>query len=200
MTKAIALTLASTLTLAQQTEDHLSPFYDEAVFVLGRLPYLLQLVLVPVTQDQAIFTFPDDALNLLEVWHDDRALEPMTHAELASFDIQWQEQHGMPLAFTEENLSKTQYRLYPVPPLPSEGLLLAHTGGAFGLDYPPGNVVLLATQYQQDLPSWLELPLILGMLAREYALESAHMDLDFARGCLRMSQALMGMLPLADIT
>ncbi len=199
MTKALSLTLASTLSLSQLSEDHLAPFYDEAVYALGALPYLLNMSLIAVTQDQSTFTFPDNFLSLLEVWHDDRALDSMTHAELLTLSTQWQEHKGPPLAYTEENLSLRQFRLYPIPPLPSDPLLMLHYGGAFGLDYPTGNVVLLATQFIQDLPSWLELPLVLGMLAREYALESPHQDMAFAQGCAHVNQLLMAMLPLHSI-
>ena len=200
MTKAASLTLASALTLFQLSEDRLSPFYDEAVYALGALPYLLELSLVAVTQDQSIFTFPDNFLTLLEAWHDDRALDHMTHAELQALSTQWQEHKGPPLAYTEENLSLRQLRLYPIPPLPSDPLLMLHFGGAFGIDYPTGNVVMLATQFAQDLPSWLELPLIFSTLAREYSLESPHQDQAFAQGCAQVGQLLMSMLPLAPIT
>lgn len=202
MTKAASLTLASTFTgqPPQLSADHLAPFYDEAVYTLGALPYLLDMSLVAVTQDQSTFTFPDTFLVLHEVWHDDRALDIMTHAELLALSSQWQEHRGPPLAYTEENLSLRQLRLYPIPPLPSDPLLMLHYGGAFGLDYPTGNVVMLATQFLQDLPSWLELPLILTMLAREYMLESPHQDTAFAQGCAQVSQLLMRMLPLPPIT
>ena len=202
MTKAASLTLASTFTgqPSQLSEDHLASFYDEAVYTLGALPYVLEMSLVAVSQDQFTFTFPDNFLVLQEVWHDDRALDPMTHDELLALSSQWQEHRGPPLAYTDENISLQQLRLYPTPPLPSDPLLLLHYGGAFGIDYPTGNVVMLATQFLQDLPSWLELPLILGMLAREYILESPHQDIAFAQGCAQVSQLLMSMLPTAPIT
>lgn len=200
MTKAASLTLAAQLTLNQLDSDRLSPFYDEAIYALGALPSLLEFSLITVTQDQSTFTFPDNLLTLLEVWYDDRALDPMTHAELQALSAQWQEHKGPPLAYTEENLTLRQLRLYPIPPLPSDPLLLLHFGGAFGIDYPTGHVVLLATQFVQDLPSWLELPLIFRMLAREYALASPHQDQAFAQGCAQVGQLLMAMLPLAPLT
>ena len=200
MTKAASLTLASTLALTQLSEDRLAPFYDEAVYILSAtMPYLLTMQLIPLVQDQSLVTFPDATVNLLEVWYDDRALDAMTHAELLTLDTQWQAHHGPPLAYTDEHLSQGFFRLYPIPPLPSDPLLMLHYGGAFGLDYPTHNVVLLATQYQQDLPSWLELPLILSMLAREYMLESPHQDIAFAQGCTHVHQLLMSMLALAPI-
>jgi hypothetical protein len=199
VTKAATLDLASVLALNQLDAAHLAPFYDEAVYALGALPYLLALDLVGVSQVDGISSFPDAALTLQEVWYGDRALDPMTHDELSALAVQWQEHYDTPLAFSVDNLSLRRFRLYPIPVLPSAPLIMNHFGGAFGIDYPSGNAVTLATCFLQDLPSWLELPLIYMMLSREYMLESDHQDLDFAHGCAQVGTALLGMLPLAPI-
>ena len=264
MTKPAALTLASTLTLAQLSEDRLAPFYDEAIYALGALPYLFTLSLAThdllalgvfpalpgdiapyrTTAGEAVFfalpgdiypfrtesgvgvifalpgnplgaplqtvdddffqhperfPFPDDALVLHEVWYEDRALDAMTHDELTALAVQWQAHSGPPIAFSVENLSLREFQLYPAPTIPSDPLLMLHFGGAFGIDYPSGNAVVLATRFLLDIPSWLELPLIYGMLSREYALESDHQDLDFAQGCAHVAALLFSMLPMASI-
>lgn len=200
MTKAASLTLASLLTLDQLSEDRLSPFYDEAAYALAALPYLMDVVLVDVTKDIGLLSFPTDFLHLLEVWYEDRALESMTTDELDMLTRQWESAYGAPIAFTTDQIDLHTFQLYPVPRLTSSDLLLTHYGGAFGLDYPAGHAVLLATQIIRDLPSWLELPLIYSILAREYALESDHQDLSFAQGCAEVSVLLMAMLALPSIT
>jgi hypothetical protein len=199
MTKAASLDLASVLVLAQLSPDRLAPLYDEAIYALGGLPYLLNLALVSVNQTSGISSFPDNALALQEVWYEDRALDMMTQDELSALAVQWQEHHGAPLAFSVENLSLRQFRLYPIPTTPSDTMVMSHFGGAFGMDYPSGNAVLLSTQFLLDVPSWLELPLIYMILAREYALESDHQDLAFAKGCAQVGTLLLSMLTLAPI-
>lgn len=200
MTKVASLTLASLLTPDQLAVDRLTSFYDEAAYALAALPYLMDVTLVDGIKDTGLLTFPNGFLNLLEVWYEDRALERMDSDELDQLTRQWESAYGTPLAYTTDDVDLHQLQLYPVPRLNSDAPLLTHYGGAFGLDYPSGHVVLLATQIIRDLPSWLELPLIYSMLAREYALESDHQDLLFAKGCAEVSLLLMSMLPLPSLT
>ena len=157
-------------------------------------PYKTVIVLA-----EGVYAFPASALTLYEIWYEDRGLDMMTHDELNALAVQWQEQRGSPMAYSVDNVSLREFKLYPTPVIPGDPLLMLHFGGAFGIDYPSGNAVLLATQFLLDIPSWLELPLIYMILAREYALESDHQDTDFARGCAQIGTLLFSMLQLAPI-
>lgn len=198
MTKASTLTLTSQLALSQVTEDQLAPFYDEAIFALGTLPWLLEATLLSVTSDQASFTLPATTLTMLQCWYDNRTLDRMTHAQLLALTPRWQEERGFPIAYTEEHLNLRTFRLYPLPAQPSESMT-SILGGPFGEAFPGSNVAVLGVIQQQDLPSWLELPLALTLLAREYMRESPHRDPDFAHGCQQVASILMDMLTLPDV-
>jgi len=47
---------------------------------------------------------------------------------------------------------------------------------------------------RDDLPSWMDVPLALGVLAREYERESDHRDAVFAAACRQMSSTLLALV------
>lgn len=198
MTRASSLTLASQLTLSQLSADRLAPFYDEAIYALGALPYLIEATMLDVNANQSIFTFPETTLALLGCWYDSRTLDLMSYADLRAMSPFWQDEQGYPVAYTEENLSLRQFRLYPAPTEPGESRGF-DPGGPFGEANPSFHVFTLGTIFQQDLPSWLELPIILNLLAREYALESPHRDAAFAQGCAQLAHMFLTMLQLPTV-
>lgn len=199
MTKALALELASALTLFQVQPAQLSRYYDEAIYALGTLPYIFEASLLDVDVLQATFQFPETALQVLELWYDNRTLDYMTREELAALSSYWLSERGEPLAYTDRDMNLRTFQLYPVPELASVPATGLPAGGLFGENMPHGHVAFLASSFQEDVVSWLELPLIYSTLAREYLRESDHQDPAFAQGCLQVARMLLDMVRLPMI-
>src|ERR1700694_4635472 len=119
MSKSTTLALASTFTLDLIGPDDPSSYYDEAIYALGALPYLLETTLLDVLPGQATFQFPESALTPLELWYDNRTLDYMTHAELDALTPTWRDQLGSPIAYTDTNMSLRTFQLFPRPSVPS---------------------------------------------------------------------------------
>jgi len=198
VTKAATLALTAQLTLGQLAASLFSHYYDDAIYALGGLPYLCDTTLLDVIPGQATFTLPDPSINLLDVWYDNRTIDPMTHAELLALSPRWEDERGFPVAYTSEHMDVRTFRLYPLPMVPSDPLQSA-TVNPFGPFAPLNHVTVVATAFHSDVPSWLELPIVFLLLAREYARESPHRDPQFAQGCQRVAQLLMDMLILPAV-
>lgn len=197
MSKVDTCALAAALSLYQVEADQLSLTYDETIYALGALPFLVELNLLDVTSEQALFTFPEHALQMLACWYDTRILDYISQAQLESVSSYWQNVKGTPVAYVDENISLEVFKLYPLPDLASEPP--TSIGSPLGQNYPRGHVAVLSTVFVQDVPLWLELPIALLILAREYARETPHMDLDFSKGCQTLGNVLMNMLTLSGV-
>lgn len=199
MSKAAALALAQALSLSIASNTDLDYFYTEAVYALGALPYIVEASLIALDPLQATFVFPETGLIPLAVFYHDRVLDYMTREQLQSVHPEWLDARGWPLAYTDDDLSERTFRLYPLPTQPSDPYIPLFFD-PLGRDYPAYNVLLLHTQFVEDVPVHLELPLIYSCLAREFARESVHMDAAWAERCVRIAALLMRRLQLPGIT
>ena len=83
----------------------------------------------------------------------------------------------------------------PAPPPPTDLLspVIPLHGAPFGLDYPVDTLAVLASQRRTDLPDWMDLPLALAVVAREYARSSPHMDKVFAGAARQLAALFLSM-------
>lgn len=170
-------------------------YYREVVIDLGQRENLLvQVSLIDHGIDLGNYDSPDATLKLLSVFYDDTELGKESQGTIESVDRFWRERNGRPQAFITDTEGDQRFRVWPMPDVPSH-LFAFPTGSVFGADYPAEALGVIHTENRRDVPSWIELPVALLVLAREMARESDHTDLGFAKLC---QDAGMKLLDLVD--
>lgn len=197
MSKVTALALAQALSLNQVIPERLDYFFQESVYALGALPFIVEATLLPVDPLQATFSFPDEALAELAVFYHDRVLDFMSISQLTAANPYWALERGWPVAYTTDDLTERTFRLYPVPELPSDPYIPFFMD-PLGRDYPAYNALLLHTRFLVDPPVHLELPLIYASLTRAFGNESTYRDPLWAEGCAKLAALLLEMLRLPE--
>lgn len=188
--KEDVLTLAQDLSLQQGDPATASALYDEAVLALHGRPLLVGMTFLEHDAENSVYDVPDAALELLAVFYDDRQLSSMTRQAIESIQPDWRDRRGPPRAFVTETEGDRRFRLWPVPDTASTPESFVF-GEPFGRDYPGYILVVLATEARRDVPAWLELPLALEVLGREFARESNHRDPVFAGACAELAVLLL---------
>ena len=196
MTKASTLSLASQMTLSQIQGSLLATFYDDAINALGALPYLFQSTLVSLSPGQSLVPYPQDAINPLSIWYDTRDLDLLTNDELMAINPRWPDDITTPLSYSLDSIPLRTLTLYPRPSWTSDPV---PASDPFGPDFPRNCLTFLGTTFMQDIPEWLELPILFALLAREYQRESPHKDPQFALACQRLAATFMDYLTLYAI-
>jgi len=169
-------------------------YYYEIIDELGNREVITTAELVEVDADESTYTIPVQAVMLLGAFYNDRFLNEASIQELESFfGLGWRNKKGAPVAFTREQESKRDFRLFPAPTEPNNDFSFVH-GLPLGIDYPLNSIVVIATETRDDLPQWLELPIVFEILAREYARESDHQDMAFAAICKGAAQMFFEMV------
>lgn len=196
MGKSETLDLVRSLTLVPPEEGTLDRYYDETLIELGEIPFVFAATLLPVSIDQAVFDIPDFAVNVLQVFYDARCLDRASLQEMQSLSPTWRDVKGAsPCTYVTEHEDERTFRIWPMPAMPSQAFSFV-TGSPLGLDLPSYAVMTLHTSHPQDGPVILELLIAHRMLAREFARESQHQDVEYAKRCEQIAQILLNMLKL----
>jgi hypothetical protein len=181
MSKADTLALATLLAGPDVDATLLEHFYRDVVWEFGQAELLVQTTLIQVAAGTAEFQLPELGVRLLTVFYEDEELGPLRLTDVAALDPFWRDARGHPLAYIVDDVSARGFRLYPVPEISTN------------LDTEAGHVVMYYTEAPDDVLVWLELPIALTILAREYVRESDHRDPVFAASCQNMATALMSL-------
>lgn len=184
------LTLASDLALGQGDPATADALYGEIVLSLRARQLLVSVTLLEHDAENPLYDAPEAALELLAVIYDDRQLSHMPTGAIESVQVNWRDLRGSPLAFVTETEGDRRFRLYPVPDTASTPATFS-TGIPFGTDYPGYILAVIATEARRDLPAWLELPVALELVGREFSRESAHRDTVFAGACAELASRLL---------
>jgi len=190
MTKAATLTLISDLSKGQTDATAIGRFYDDVVRELGRVDVLVRATLIESVIDQAGYTLPDAVVERQATFFDMHTLDEVNTATLETLGINWRDDKGTPIAVFTENQTENAFSLYPLPQSASGTV----AGGNFGTSFPVYAISSIHTNFETDLPVWLELPITFSVLHREFIRESNHTDTDFATACLQMSTLLFAIL------
>lgn len=195
MSKATVLGLAQLLANAQADATNLDQLYDDMTQDVAQAALFNQVVSTPATAGTGTYDF--EALvglsELLGLFYDDDMLSQLSLRELEATSPDWRAATGRPVGYTREDLSHNVIRLYPVPVTTGDAVIPVH-GAPFGLDYPRDTLAVLGSFPRRDMPAWLDLPLALKLLAKEYARDSPHIDLAFSEACGQLGTMLMAMV------
>ena len=161
-------------------DDTVTPaLYADIIFDWGSDPILTQGTLISLTMKEREFNVPSQVLDVLGVIWDKRELGKLRLREVEALNPSWRTAVGTPSSFIEQAETAKTLALYPTP-FQASGPNTAPHGEPLGQDYPLYSIVLINTETRQNVMYYLELPLALLILEREFIRESDHKDEDFA--------------------
>lgn len=193
MSRATTLTLTNTLAGRTLDVAHASRYYDEAVIGLAQAGWLAEATHVAVTAGTAQVAAPDAAVRILEAAYDGRCIPVIDVQGMESIHPSWRDAIGTPVAHVIEDETNTTIRLYPIPDVTHGPASYPH-GTPLGQDFPGRYVTFICAQTRIDCPDWMDLPIALAILAREYVRETAYRDASFAGACDALAKAMLSML------
>jgi hypothetical protein len=203
MSKASIISLVNDLSLGLADPNLIDDYFYDIIHDLGDREVLLDATLTPVdptSTTHPVYPIPETAVKLFGVFYGERYLARATLLEVEAFaGINWRDIRGEPFAFVVESENERYFRLFPNPQEPTDALVFP-TGVPFGLDYPRNAMAVVASMIRDDIPEWLELPITMEIMGREFARESDHKDNEFAQICKAAAQLFFGMMGVAAAT
>lgn len=193
MAEADVLYLVNLLSNGQADPTVTPDLYFDIVAQWGDGPELLtnasQVAINPTTE----FQIPSSIINVIGMIYDDRELGELTLRELEMLNPEWRNATGKPSSYTNVAESAKTFALYPTPRVATSPML-GVSGEPLGADYPTNSIAVIHTEQRQDVMYYLELPLALLILEREFSRESDHRDTDFAQLAGDFGRALLTIL------
>jgi hypothetical protein len=173
MAKADVLSLVTTLSVSQDNTTESSIFYDEIVREMGFFDILTGTETINVTSGVATYDLAANTIRAIE-FHSAHSgfLTKSDGKGLSSlFGAAWRNKVGTPLAVTMDQEDDDAFRLVPTPDAND-------------------TITVIRTEFREDVPVWLELPIAFEILHREFMRESDHQDLEYSGFCKNMSVLL----------
>jgi hypothetical protein len=172
----------------------INSFYDEMVIELARQQWLTNASLLTFTLGSTTVNLPGNAVEILDIIYDNTVLTELSLSDLKMiFGENWRSRKGYTRAYTLEAESKKTIEVCPAPLEAASAVIPVH-GLPTGWDYPTYNGVIINSETRNDVPVYLELPLALMIIEREYMRESDHQDLAFAIAAGGLANILLEMM------
>ena len=180
MAKADVLQLVTDLGVTTVDQNEIGIFYDEVVRELGFQEILTGTELVPVQAGKPDYILVEDTVRAMEFHATGGRLDPIDITSLQSvFGVAWRTRTGTPLAYTQEEENEKTFRLVPN-------------------STQDDTITVIRTETRTDVPVWLELPMALDILGREYQRESNHQDVAFAQIARQLSLLLFKLVGVSN--
>lgn len=168
-------------------------YYDDSMWDAAGWGVSTVAVLVPAVKDTATYAMPEIEGRIYAIFYDDILLSMSSMLDLQAVNANWRDERGRPRAFLSEEEPEHEIRVYPVPDENSQDFVFLF-GSPFGHDFPARAIGALIADKRDEMPDWLDLPLALLILGREYERDSAHRDAAFAQACHAVGSALKSMV------
>lgn len=182
MAKADVLGLVTEFCLGLASGDEASRYYDEIVREIGLSEVLTGVDVQAIATDEPEHTNQADTIRILELHTGDYGrLDRTDQQSVESFRATWRVGSGSPNAFIQSNINEDTLRLIPVPS-------------------KPDTLSTIRTEYREDVPVWLELPIAFEIMSREFFRESDHQDLTLAIAAAGAATILFDLLGMEVIS
>lgn len=169
-------------------------YYDDMMVDAGRWGISTECRLLETVRGTAEYAFPADSVREYAIFYDDIMLSRMELRDLeAIFGPLWRQRQGRPAAYVMQDMPEHQVRIAPTPDAASVDFSFIF-GAPVGRDFPARSLGVILSVTRQNLPAWLDLPLALSILSREYERESAHRDMAFAAASRGMATQLLALV------
>jgi len=193
MSKANVLSLVTDFSISQESSDSVDAFYDDTLRDIAQLELLTGIRLIEVTGGTPTYTIPDDVVKIMGMFYDDTILGEATVSTLKTYAVDWKAVVGSPLAYTTQEETKKTFRLFPEPEVSSKDFSFI-LGSPLGQDFPEYSVGIIHTEIREDRDNWLDIPITLRLLEKEFHRESDHQDLEFVRQCKQLADLFFGVI------
>lgn len=189
MSQAETLALVQTLSNGQADAALCANFYADVVSTLG--DWHTTAVPISVTANSALITFDAGLLDLIQLIYDNEVISRLGLRELEGIRFGWRNSPGRPIAYTLEAETTKTAELFPVPQWPSP---VPGPPPISPSQFSPGNVIAIYGQQVTDCLEYLNLPVALKVLQREFSRESNHQSMDFANAAGMIADMLLQQL------
>ena len=193
MSRANVLALVTDLSYGLATPDTVAAYYHDLTWDATRWGVPSVAVLVETIKDDGTYALPDNEGKTYGVFYDDILLSLASLNEMQAVNANWRDERGRPRALIVQDEPEHDVTVYPVPDVDAQDFIFLF-GSPFGRDFPARAIAALIGDRRDDLPEWLNLPLALAVLSREYERDSAHRDAAFAQACRTIGDTLLALL------
>lgn len=190
MAKVDVLSLVAELSQGAADVTLTQTYYTDAINTLSNRGFFTETRILDRNEDGVTYTKDDDMNRILEIFFGDTALSVAGIQDLLAFQSNWREKVGQPFAFTYQSEDAGTFRLYPTPTTEA-GPNSFITGAPDGEDLPNYAVLTICTTRRENVQDWLDLPIALMILAKEFNRESNHTDKKFAALADQLAQTLL---------
>lgn len=197
MSKTTAKSLASTLSVDMIRDASLESGFEYTVEQMSQFQLFTAASLISVDHTTETYTIPDDFGLLLQVFYDDEILSRESRSTILYYHPNWKDEYSTPLSYVADTETTKTFRLYPRPLVSSSDFTWL-TGSPFGKDFPDYAVGAIHTEMRDDTPDWMDLPIALQILSKEFAQESRHKDLEAAKAAKIMSETLLSVINASE--
>ena len=191
--RATVLALVTTLSVSQNDAAMSERFYDEIIIDLAKQRWFVNIEQVPVVVGQAVYDYPTVAVHLLHVFFGAAQLEPAKLRELEYVNSQWRVEKGEPLSYVREAEDTKTFRVYPIPDTPTVVPAVLY-GEPLGRDFRDGAITELYLETRTTLPDYLDVPVALKIMEREFSRESDHQHPVLAKTAGRLGDLMLQMV------
>lgn len=191
MSKTNVLTLVTDFSIEQEDASSVDAFYNDTLQDVAQLELMTGIRLIEVTGGTPTYTIPDDIVMILGMFYDDIILGEADVETLKTYAADWQAVKGTPMAYTTKQETKKTFRLFPEPVVSSRNFSFI-LGAPLGQDFPEYSVGVIHTETRDDRDNWLDIPIALRVLEKEFNRESDHQDLEFVRQVKIFADLLFG--------
>lgn len=187
------LALVNEFAFGLEGSPQVDGFYDDLMADAARWGVSTSVQLIPTTRGNGEYSMPDTEGRRCMLFYDDVQLSMIGIRDLVAVNPDWRDERGRPDAYVTQGEDEHDVLLYPVPDVNSKDFVFL-LGSPMGRDFPDRALGVVMGERRQDLPSWMDVPLALAVLAREYERESDHRDVAFAAACRQMSSTLLALV------
>lgn len=193
MSRTSVLALAAEFAFGLEGAPQVDGYYDDLMWDAARWGVSSSVQLVPTVRGDGVYEMPEDEGKRYMIFYDDIQLSLSSISDLNAVNPDWRDEVGRPDAYVIQGENEHDILLYPVPDVNARDFVFLF-GSPMGRDFPDRALGTVMGERRDDLPSWMDVPLALGVLAREYERESAHRDVAFAAVCRQMSSTLLALV------
>ena len=186
MPRSDVLTLVTDFGLGHGRGIEEEKYYDDVLERLGFDKWFTQVSFVSVTAGTPTYTLDFNPAKIIAAFFGASMIYRESVAGLEALNPNWRDEKGTPQFFTSEGETVNVIRLYPEPDVTS-GIFSFSSGSPFGVDFPKSVLGLVHSDTIVDAPSWLDLPIALEVLSKEFMHQSDHRDEEFSGLCKQIS-------------
>lgn len=177
MAKADIIGLVSQFCLGQTADPEATTYCNEVIRELGFVELLVGTETMPIIDEESVYETEPNTIRTLEfhTGHYGRLDRIDAQSLETTFSAQWRAHATTPMAVTHTHEQQPEFRLVPEPT---------------ALD----TLTIIRTEFRDDVPVWLELPIAFETMSREFGRESDHQDLELAEATTRVAALLFQLL------